>query len=97
MSLRVQLHRVADLSDPAQQKLIATNTQELTGSWADADGYAPTQQLGAALFAVPGLEGFVFPSAKAGNLNLVVFMDKLAIGSSLAFQNELLKKRESLK
>jgi hypothetical protein len=97
MSLRVQLHLVADLSDPAQQKLIATNTQELTGSWADADGYAPTQQLGAALFDVPKLEGFVFPSAKAGNLNLAVFMDKLAVGSSLVFQNELLKKREPLK
>jgi hypothetical protein len=93
----MQLHRVADLSDPSQQKVINTSEQELTGILANAAGAAPTQQLGAALFAVPGLQGFVFPSAKNGSLNLAVFMDKPAAGSSLSFRNELSKKTERLR
>jgi hypothetical protein len=97
MSLRVQLHHIADLSEPAQQKLIATNDQELTGVWANAGGGAPTQKLGAALFAVPGLEGFIFPSARVGSRNLAVFMDKLGGKSALTFQNELTKQTEALK
>jgi hypothetical protein len=97
MSLRVQLHRVADLTDVAQQRLIATNDQELTGVWGDSAGTAPTQRLGAALFAVPELEAFLFPSAKAGSLNLAVFMDKLSPDSTVTFQNELSKRVEALK
>lgn len=96
MSLRVQLHQVADLSNPAQQRLIATNDQELTGAWGNAAGTAPTQLLGAALFDVPSLEGFIYPSSKAGSLNLAVFMDKLSDKSSLTFQNELTKRKETL-
>ena len=34
MSLKVTLNHVADLSAPRQQKLISTNSQELTGVWA---------------------------------------------------------------
>ena len=60
MSLRIQLDQVADLSDPAEQKRIDTNEQELTGVWGNAGGDAPTQKLGDALFAVPELEGFIF-------------------------------------
>lgn len=96
MSLHVQLHLVADLSDPAQQRLIATSEQELTGSWGNAGGSAPTQKLGAALFATPGLEGFIFPSAKAGSRNLAIFMDKLGANSTVTFKNEMSNKTEPL-
>ena len=35
------------------RRLISTNDQELTGVWANASGKAPTQNLGAALYALP--------------------------------------------
>jgi hypothetical protein len=89
MSLDVRLYRVADLCDRAQQKLISTNDQELTGVWANGSGVAPTQKLGAALYKLPELEGFTFPSSKAGNRNLAIFMDKLDPKSAIVFQNEL--------
>ena len=89
MSPRIRLHHIADISDPGQQKLIATNDQELTGVWANNSGTAPTQALGTALFACPHLEGFVFPSSRSGNHNLAVFMDKLDKRSSITFDNEL--------
>ncbi len=96
MSLQVRLDHVVDLCDPAQQKLISTNDQELTGVWANASGRAPTQDLGAALYALPDLEGFLFPSSKAGSRNLAVFMDKLGGRSHITFPNELDGKIESL-
>jgi hypothetical protein len=40
--------------------IISNNHQELTGAWANLSGAAPTQQLGAALHAIPALEGFIF-------------------------------------
>jgi hypothetical protein len=89
MSLDVRLYNVADLSDSAQQRLIATNDQELTGSWAASGGKAPTQTLGAALHAIPDVEGFIFPSSKAGSRNLAIFMDKLDKRSLIVFTNEL--------
>jgi hypothetical protein len=89
MSLQVTLYHVADLCDPAQQKWISTNDQELTGVWANSSGAAPTQQLGAALHAVPLLEGFVFPSSKVGSRNLAIFPDKLDARSSIVFRNDL--------
>ncbi len=95
MSLQVTLHHIANLCDPRQQRLIATNDQEMTGVWANNSGAAPTQQLGAALHAIPLLEGFVFPSSKVGSRNLAVFPDKLDVRSSILFVNELDKKTES--
>ncbi len=89
MSLQVTLYHVADLCDAIQQKLISTNDQELTGLWANSSGAAPTQQLGEALYAVPLLEGFVFPSSKVGSRNLAIFPDKLDSRSSIIFQNDL--------
>jgi hypothetical protein len=97
MSLRIQLDQVADLSDPAEQKRIDTNEQELTGAWVNAGGGAPTQTLGAALLAVPELEGFIFPSAKAGSHCLALFMDKLGARSTVTFHNELDNRTEILK
>jgi hypothetical protein len=96
MSLHVRLHHVADLSDAAQQKLISTNDQELTGVWANTPGSAPTQDLGGALYALSDLEGFIFPSSKAGSRNLAIFTDKLDSRSGITFQNELNGTTESL-
>jgi hypothetical protein len=94
MSLQVTLYHVADLCDITQQRQISTNDQELTGAWANSSGAAPTQQLGAALYSLPLLEGFVFPSSKVGSRNLAIFPDKLDTRSSIIFQNELDGKRE---
>jgi hypothetical protein len=96
MSVQVTLDYVADLSDVAQQKIIATNLQELTGSWAACSGAAPTQVLGRALHDLPDLEGFIYPSAKAGNRSLAIFVDKLGSRSSLVFRNEINGKDEKL-
>ncbi len=73
LSLHVVLDFVADLSDDTQQKIISTNHQELTGDWLTYPGVAPTQELGAALYDVPRLEGFLFTSSKQKGRNLVVF------------------------
>ena len=54
-----------------------------------AAGRAPTQQLGAALFSIPSLEAFLFPSSKSGSRNLAIFPDKLDPRSSIIFHNEL--------
>jgi hypothetical protein len=96
MSLDVRLYRAADLCDPDQQKLISTNDQELTGVWANDPAAAPTQKLGAALYALPDVEGFIFPSSKAGSRNLAIFMDRLDKRSALVFRNELDATSETL-
>jgi len=96
LSLQVTLHHVADLCDSSQQKLISTNDQEMTGVWANSSGAAPTQQLGAALYAVPLLEGFAFPSSRVRSRNLAIFPDKLDVRSSIIFLNELDMKTERL-
>ncbi len=97
MSLQITLHHVADLCDPGQQKLIATNDQELTGQWANSTAAAPTQRLGEALHAVPMLEGFIFPSSKVGSRNLAIFPDRLDARSSILFANDLDSRVERLR
>jgi hypothetical protein len=96
MSIQVILHYIADISDPAQQKIISTNHQELTGSWINSPSPVPTHQLGAELHKVPDLEGFLYPSAKSKSRNLAIFMEKLGNRSSISFFNELLNKSESI-
>jgi hypothetical protein len=97
LNLRIILQRVADFSDPAQLRIIGTTSQELTGNWLNHQtGPAPTQQLGAALDALPDLEGFVAPSSKGGSRNLVVFPDNLQHGSEIAFHNPMSKRIERL-
>ena len=94
----VRLHEVADLSRVATQGLLDTTAQELTGDWkgyairtpmhsvSEPAGLAPTQELGAAVYAVPGLEGFITVSAKLpDSRNLVVFPQKLHSGSRLEY------------
>lgn len=99
--MSVTLHNIADLTHVVQQGIIDMTIQELTGDWR---GYqvrtptssaiqpagvpAPTQQLGAALFSVPGLEGFLTASAKVPTrMNLVVFPSKLVSSSQIAYED----------
>ena len=70
--------------EPEQAKIDAT-AQELTGVWTGqpaARRLAPTQELGAALFAEPDIEGFCTISAQGPYFQvLVVFPEKLQPGS----------------
>jgi hypothetical protein len=100
INVQVSLQDVADLTQVSQQTLLATTAQELTGDWqgyhqrnaltsvSEPVGVAPTQSLGAALFAVDGLEGFVTLSAPLPyNKNLIVFPQKLRQGSRIVFHD----------
>jgi RES domain-containing protein len=90
VDVQVKLQSVADLTDPAQLKLLDVSIQELTGNWNSyLAGDAPTQRLGAALFATKRVEGFLATSAPASsNRNLIVFPRKLLKGSDLVFEDE---------
>jgi len=96
LNVQVTLQNVVDLTVLAVQKKLQTSAQELTGDWlgylerglatpiSEPIGPAPTQQLGAALYAIPHLEGFRTLSAHVPtHHNLVVFPDKLLLGSSI--------------
>jgi RES domain-containing protein len=91
LPLTVTLEAMVDLTDPAEQKRIGTSAQELTGKWDEykQSGRAPTQRLGAALFELPGLEGFLVPTAVPGvsGKNLVVFPEKLKAQSRIEFRD----------
>src|SRR5262249_13452999 len=91
LPLKVSLEAVADLTDPVEQRRIGTSAQELTGKWDqyEESGLAPTQQLGAALFELPGLEGFLVPTAVPGisGKNLVIFPEKLTARSRVEFRD----------
>ena len=91
--VEVRLHRLVDLTDDAVQAALQTSAQELTGNWkvygiaaaltlmSAVRPAAPTQQLGAALFA-SGVEGFLTPSAKHPLAkSLVIFPENLQAGS----------------
>jgi len=105
LNVQVTLQAVADLTDVAAQQQLATTAQELTGDWSgylmrnaflsvsQPTGTAPTQALGAALHAIPNLEGFRTISAKVPtHMNLVVFPDKLLPGSTITFRDPASKK-----
>jgi len=77
INAQVQLTRVADLTDVARSHAsLSTTAQELTGDWKGywqrsagtsvpaPVGVAPTQELGAALYAEGSFEGFLAISAK---------------------------------
>lgn len=85
-------------SGKSARSLIDTTAQELTGDWrgyqqrssitsiSSPVGIAPTQKLGAALYNILDLEGFLTFSAKVPtNLVLVVFPDKLQPGNWVEF------------
>jgi hypothetical protein len=100
--VEVVLQRVADLTLVSWQDLIETTVQELTGDWRgyhdrttgrapvrEPVGTAPTQDLGQALFEVPGIEGFRTVSAKMPyHPNLVIFPEKMFKGSRLVFRDD---------
>jgi hypothetical protein len=109
LNVDVQLQTVADLTHESQQQLLETTAQELTGDWrgyqqrspatsvSQPVGVAPTQSLGAALFAVPGLEGFRTLSAKLPYYsNLVIFPQKLQPGSQVVFSDPATGRRHVL-
>ena len=102
LNVTVTLSHVADLTRVSQQSLVATNAQELTGDWR---GYrirgaatpitqptavpAPTQELGEALFNVPGVEAFRAISAKVPTHRvLAIFPSKLRPGSQITFTDQ---------
>ncbi len=98
LNINVQLQQIVDLTQVSNQDQLGTSAQELTGDWlgytqrnpntsvGQPVGAAPTQELGAALFATPQVEGFLTLSAKLPyHKNLVVFPSKLQTGSSLQF------------
>ena len=96
LGLHVILDMVADLSDATQLRLLRTSHQELTGVWQAGSDPSPTQRLGAALFERPGLEAFLYPSARPPGKNLVVFPDKLGERSLIMFDNEMNGRYERL-
>jgi hypothetical protein len=55
--ISVVLDQVVDLTESTQQRIIRTNQSELTGNWVNYAGVSPTQQLGEALYHLPGLVG----------------------------------------
>jgi RES domain len=101
LNLKIVLHAVTDLTSPIQQKLIGISDQLLTGKWDQykGPGQAPTQLLGAALFDLPMLEGFLVPTAipAISGTNLIVFPEKLAPDSWIEFRNPVTGRVERLK
>jgi RES domain-containing protein len=102
LNVTVRLQAVADLTGTANQDLLGTTAQELTGDWLgyrlrsphtpvqEPTGLAPTQELGAALYRVPGLEAFRSLSARAPYHEvLVLFPEKLSAGSRVSWLNPL--------
>lgn len=98
LNVNVSLHNIADLTDTTTQSSLSTTAQELTGDWhgyrlrgpgasvKSPVGTAPTQELGAALHAVPNLEGFITLSAKLSDqMALIIFPQKLHSGSLVQF------------
>lgn len=76
------LGAVADLTDEGSRDALAVSLEELTGAWRFSPrGNAPTQILAGALFRTPDIEGVIYPSARTGGRNLVLFPDKLTATS----------------
>jgi hypothetical protein len=87
LNATVRLQSVIDLAQETEQAKIDATAQELTGVWTGQPALerpAPTQELGAALFAEPDIEGFCTLSAQVPYFQvLVVFPEKLQSGSLL--------------
>ncbi len=99
LNVHVLLSQVVDLTDAANLTALRTTAQELTGDWKAnyyrkpmnsvrlPTGAAPTQELGEALHRLHRVEGARVISAKmATHSNLIVFPDKLLLGSSIIFR-----------
>lgn len=81
LALEYRLQRVLDLSEARVLQSLSSSYQELTGDWepyAYQGQTAPTQQLGAAVFASGHFEALRYPSAQNRQQhNLVVFKERL--------------------
>jgi hypothetical protein len=103
LNVTVNLRRISDITPHGFHRTLETSAQELTGDWYGyqqrrqgigsipwSTGLAPTQELGAAMYNVPALEGFRTTSAKVPDRKiLVVFPQKLLIGSFVEFPNPI--------
>jgi len=69
--IRVQLHRVLDLTDPETLGALGLRSEDLVG-----DDWQRTQRLAAQAHAA-GFEGLLVPSAAGPGRNLVIFPDRL--------------------
>ena len=69
--IRVALHRVLDLTDPATLAALDLRPEDLVG-----DDWQRTQRLGAQARAA-GFEGLLVPSAAGAGHNLVIFLERL--------------------
>jgi RES domain-containing protein len=109
LNVNVNLQYVVDLTDPSAQTALDMSAQELTGDWRGYQqrssgssvklpvGAAPTQLLGASLYSVPRLEGFVTLSAKLPDqMVLVIFTQKLLPTSKVQFWDPITGHVQSL-
>ncbi len=100
VNVTVQLQAVTDLTEGASLPAVGTSAQELTGDWLGSQqrgpltsvpapvGLALTQALGAALWAVPGLEGWrTFSARLPSHSTLIIFPEKLQPGSAVTFHH----------
>lgn len=87
VSVDYSLQTVLDLCSPEVQEAIDTNLQELNEDWLlrQKGGLPiPTQNLGEVIYQVGHIEAMRVPSARLpGTSNLVVFPERMQIGSSL--------------
>lgn len=110
LNVNVSLQHIADLTNLVSQDLLDVTAQELTGDWRGYRlrgpgttvkgpiGSAPTQDLGAALFAVPKLEAFKTLSSKAPyHQMLAIFPQKLRRRSRVSWFNPLTGKEETIR
>lgn len=105
LNVDVVLYELADLTDVANQTLIETSAQELTGDWrsyairgrtttvSGPIGASPTQELGKALYNVPSekaFEGFRTLSAKVPTCMILgVFPKRLGSRSRILIRDHL--------
>ena len=103
VTVELALRRIVDLTIEEAQTVLGMSAQELTGDWLGYRhrthpatvprpvGVAPTQALGAALFATGDVEGFLCVSRqKPDACNLVLFperLEQLGLGSWVRMRN----------
>lgn len=84
VTVRYDLRRIADLTDPAVRRRLGVTKRDLLTEWSDDvdAGRVPiTHTIGLAARAA-GFEALLVPSARnKGENNLVVFVDQLRVGS----------------
>jgi RES domain-containing protein len=88
VSVDYTLQAVLNLGDPDVQAALGTNLEELRAEWVlkqQQRQRIPTQDLGEAVYESGNIEALWVPSARLwGAFNLVVFPDRLRVGSSLS-------------